>query len=244
MIRIRRPKQAPSVLAAKGTAKTAEHCASVVANTPLDFDRDIYGAKDVKDVLAGSHRGKCCFCESKILHVASGDVEHFRPKAGVYSTSLGKVAPPGYYWLAYEWTNLLFSCEQCNRRGKKNHFPLLDESKRASAPTSALSDERPVFIDPTAEDPARHVGFRDEIAFGRTARGKATIDALMLNRAPLRARRAEVLGTLRALRRAEAALARRSGKKSQAELAEVRAALRRLATPRAEYWAMRKCAGV
>jgi hypothetical protein len=170
-------------------------------------------------------------------------VEHFRPKAGVYSEASGKVSTPGYYWLAYEWTNLLFACEQCNRRGKKNHFPLLDETKRARHHTHALSRERPVFVDPTVEDPTRHVSFRDEIAYGRTPRGRVTVEALQLNRGPLATRRADALRTLRALRNAEAALALRRGKKEREALVEVRAVLRDLDSERAEYSAMLRCAG-
>src|ERR1700712_3696718 len=47
-----------------------------------DFDSAIYGHQKVKEALIIIQDGKCCFCESKFLHVSYGDVEHFRPKAG------------------------------------------------------------------------------------------------------------------------------------------------------------------
>jgi hypothetical protein len=49
----------------------------------FDFDGTLYGAVSVKKALRKAQHDKCAFCESKIAHVAYGDVEHFRPKAGV-----------------------------------------------------------------------------------------------------------------------------------------------------------------
>jgi hypothetical protein len=106
----------------------------------------------VKAALRIAQHDKCGFCESKVTHVAFGDVEHFRPKAAFRAIQGDALTRPGYYWLAYEWTNLLFACEPCNRRHKGNLFPLVDEATRARSHTDDITRETPLFIDPTAED--------------------------------------------------------------------------------------------
>lgn len=83
MIKIRRPAQVPAILVGDGALRHAEHGAAIASNEPFEFDKSIYGSKDVKKALERAQHGKCCFCESKVLHVSPGDVEHFRPKAAV-----------------------------------------------------------------------------------------------------------------------------------------------------------------
>ncbi len=75
---------------------------------------------------------KCAFCESKVSAIAYGDVEHFRPKAGYQQSHDDDLQRPGYYWLAYEWSNLFFSCSICNQQGKRNVFPLANPRRRAT----------------------------------------------------------------------------------------------------------------
>jgi hypothetical protein len=82
-------------------------------------------------------------------------VDHYRPKSRVAECP----KHPGYWWLAFDWTNYRFSCTFCNslRRddqteslgGKKDRFPLRDESRRAFGPDDTLDDEEPVLLDPT-----------------------------------------------------------------------------------------------
>src|SRR5262249_38675962 len=78
-----------------------------------------------KDFLIRLFNGKCAYCESKFTVSQPGDVEHFRPKGRVVDDNFkpirvqhptkGEIEHPGYYWLAYEWKNLLPSCADCNR---------------------------------------------------------------------------------------------------------------------------------
>jgi hypothetical protein len=82
MIQIRRPITAPDVLLARGNQLRSEHIAQhATGNTEFTFDRSIYGDAGVKATLRVVQYDKCGFCESKVTHVAFGDVEHFRPKA-------------------------------------------------------------------------------------------------------------------------------------------------------------------
>lgn len=209
MIRIHRPPDAPEVLRSDGVARREAHEAEVAADraafelgdATLTFDRAIYGHPSVKAALVAMQHEKCAFCEAKPLHVSDGDVEHFRPKGAVRQTDSEPMQRPGYYWLAYDWQNLLFSCERCNRRHKKNRFPLTDPARRARSPRDVLDDEAPVFIDPSAEDPEQYISYREHvpIAVGGNARGEQTIEALGLRRPALNADRERHLSQVKHL---------------------------------------------
>jgi len=191
VIRINKPKLAPQILRTKGKQKTQANCKSYQKNIKsyntgkkkFDFDSSIYGHKTVKAALRKAQYDKCCFCESKITHISYGDVEHFRPKAGVKQRLGAPLEKPGYYWLAYEWSNLFFSCQICNQRYKENLFPLKKPSNRVKSHNGNIDIENPIFINPT-EDVEKYMSFRDEVIFAinDNQRGKATIKALGLDR--------------------------------------------------------------
>lgn len=244
MIRIRRPAVTPNALLANGRQRRDEHIADHArGESSFTFDRDVYGHVEVKAALRGAQHDKCGFCESKVSHVAFGDVEHFRPKAAYRRTRGEALISPGYFWLAYEWTNLLFACEPCNRRYKGSLFPLVDEATRVRTPTDDLGQETPMFIDPTAEDPTTHIGFREEFpyAIGGSARGEATWRALGLDRAELAERRRERLETVRLLRRAAGALKRKRDAASKSLAKEIETNLEQWVEDSAEYAAMFRC---
>lgn len=199
MIRIRRPHPAPDILRIKGKNKRRGHSLSYTRDTAnyrsgqrkFDFYSGIYGHRTVKAALTSMQHEKCAYCESKLTHIAYGDVEHFRPKGGFTQQPGDALLRPGYYWLAYEWPNLLFSCQLCNQRYKKNLFPLLDPASRATNHHDDIARESAVFIDPSAEDPETSITFRAEVARGVDPdnRGDDTIAALDLNRRELLERR-------------------------------------------------------
>ncbi len=102
---------------------------------------------------AFSH-GKCWYVECKNPGT-DDDIDHFRPKLGVKED----LAHPGYYWLAFDWTNLRLSCHRANRPrvnpegagtgGKGGHFPLVDPATRAFTPGEGRGQEVPCLLDPT-----------------------------------------------------------------------------------------------
>lgn len=152
------------------------------------IDSSVYGADDVKTQILLDQHDKCAYCEC-LLNGDFGDVEHFRPKRGYTTPSQPKLVPPGYYWLAYEWSNLLVACSSCNRSFKRNHFALADETGRDIAHKD-ISAEAPLFINPTTEDPASHIVFNRHIVapINRDGtddpKGVYTIDVLKLNDRP------------------------------------------------------------
>lgn len=200
MIRVHRPTLLPTTLRNDGALKREAHCiAADQGETSFHFRSDIYGAEDVKEALSQAQYGKCCFCERKVFK--DGDVEHFRPKAGVKQESGSPLMHPGYYWLAYDWNNLLLSCSACNSRHKGSLFPLINPRGRirSHADASNISCEKPLFVDPATEDPASYIEFRDEIPLAKAGniRGVATIKSLDLDRAALNSIRLERLLVLR-----------------------------------------------
>lgn len=87
--------------------------------------QSIYGHATVVEKLRNIYSYKCAYCEA---YEPEPEVEHYRPKKGV----TGEVHD-GYYWLCYEWSNLLPACHDCNKqRSKGNHFPV--EGTRQTTP--------------------------------------------------------------------------------------------------------------
>ena len=152
------------------------------------IDPAIYGADEVKAQLLEDQHYKCAYCEC-LLNGDFGDVEHFRPKKGYTTPQKTKLTRPGYYWLAYNWSNLLVACSTCNRTYKKNHFALADEAGR-NIKGEDITNEEPLFINPAEEDPADHIKFHEHILAPRSSAGishdraEYTISTLKLNDRP------------------------------------------------------------
>lgn len=193
MIRFERPAAEPKVLQ-KGGAEVAalEHRIQAdpqragTTDDPFEFDSKIYGHKTVKAALKKAQHDKCAYCENHFAGNSSGDVEHFRPKAYSQQSRGAPKVYPGYFWLAYTWTNLLYSCEICNRRVKRNLFPLKNPTDRARQRTDNLDAEETMLIDPAGpNDPRDHIGFRQAKPFAKTPQGRTTIEAFALDRTEL-----------------------------------------------------------
>jgi uncharacterized protein (TIGR02646 family) len=145
--------------------------------------------------------GKCAYCETVISSNQPGDVEHYRPKGRIRDQA-GKVLKviinnteiehPGYWWLAYDWRNLLPSCIDCNRRrrhgednvaaGKAEYFEV--RGKRAVLPTDDLSQEHALLLDPSSEnfDPKQHFEFMEDGTIKpKTEEARYTCELLGLN---------------------------------------------------------------
>ena len=182
---------APRSLAA-GIAETNTHCADFDADPQgyrngkksFSFKRSIYGSIRVKNALKDAQKGKCCFCEARFDAHYRGDVEHYRPKGAIDS---GKARiRPGYYWLAYIWSNLYYACADCNQYQKRAAFPLVEETKRALDHHSEISGEDPLILDPGGpRDPRDHIRFNGDVPMGTSAAGRETIRCLRLDREAL-----------------------------------------------------------
>jgi uncharacterized protein (TIGR02646 family) len=204
MIRINRPDQPPQSLARRGGEQRDKDCAEY-DNCPDEyrsgrkkfdsFNRRIYAANVVKVALLKVHAHKCCYCEKEHIP-ANLAIEHFRPKSGVKQNRKQRVEYPGYFWLAYNWNNLLLSCNDCNTKFKQTPFPLSNPESRARSHNDDITIERPLFIDPASQDPRTHIRFRGAVPVHMTEAGRITIKELGLRRITLRDKRMEKLELL------------------------------------------------
>lgn len=191
----------PEVLLTEGAAARARDCASYDAGErKFSAEPKIYGHADVKSVLVRMQRGRCAYCEARVQPVDDGTIDHYRPTAAVKQAHGAEALRPGYYWLAYDWQNLLLVCRVCNRI-KSFLFPLANPSARARTHLDDLLAEEPLMIDPTRDEPADFVGFRENVCFAidDNPRG-AKMAELLLNRDGLVEERREYLIKVQALR--------------------------------------------
>lgn len=196
----------PALLAADGKGWQAVELFKTAydgGTRSFSFTSKIYGHKSVKEALKALQHDKCCFCEARVAHVSHGDVEHFRPKAGFTVLSGKKMVlfKPGYYWLAYDFRNLYFTCQICNQSFKKNYFPLADEALRAYSHRHDCELEICLILDPGKENPADHLYFEQEIVKAKngSVKGSETIKRTGLDRKKLADNRLEyfrILDTL------------------------------------------------
>jgi hypothetical protein len=182
----------------EGEGLSAMHLRSFDAGEEFKINEDLY--KKFMRYLMDLFGGKCAYCETRIASNQPGDVEHFRPKGRVVGDDFkpvlalhpqrGKMNHPGYFWLAYEWSNLLPSCIDCNRyrnhgidqpqgAGKADRFPV--QGQYACVPAQ-LHEEVPLLIDPSKVNPALHIEFHpDGTVSGKTEQGRRTIELFGLN---------------------------------------------------------------
>lgn len=164
-----------------------------------EFKSSIWLRDDVRLTLHRYQNGKCCYCERKREPKREPDIEHFRPK--------GKIAEDrrkaGYWWLAYEWSNLYFSCKPCNEDFKKTHFPLRSTGVRARKATADLTLEKPILPDPGIEDPELLIGYDWDVQLEEAwpiprnrERGGAIIEILGLDRELLNGERGALIALL------------------------------------------------
>ncbi|MGH7025564.1 MAG: hypothetical protein ACREEB_18510 [Caulobacteraceae bacterium] len=211
MIRVVKPA-APAVLA-KGVALTAAHEAAYdltpgpyqSGDKTFSFKKSVYGPEIVKATLKAAQHHKCCFCEARFAANYAGDVEHYRPKGAVKQTN-GKLRP-GYYWLAYVWTNLYYACADCNQYRKIDQFPLSVEAARARNHHDPIAAEAPLILDPGGpDDPRKHIVFKGDVPFWTSPEGEATVRILKLDRIELNQARRSHLESLGLLSDAASAL--------------------------------------
>jgi len=148
---------------------------------------DVLWEPEVVDALLDLF-GKCAFCESPTHHPEL--VGCYRPPSGAVDLR-GDASLVHYAWLAYDWENLYLVCTRCARaRGRR--FPIEGRRAAVGARGEQLTAERPLLLDPCADNPDEHLVFLDD---GRVAsethRGRRTIETFDLNRGDLvEARRA------------------------------------------------------
>lgn len=221
--------------------KAKLHFTSARKNEKFEFSA--YNNDEVKAALKRLFNGKCAYCESPILTITVGDIEHFRPKAAVV-TDDKKTLKPGYYWLAADWDNLLLSCNNCNRKttqeefegesftmGKANQFPIDDERVRCKSHKGNIEKEECVrlLINPCTEDPEEYLEYlengaikaKDQPDAFKVKKAERSISVYALLRDPLVKERAKLVKDIQyhiadlLEIREEIVIAKKEGDKSQ-----------------------------
>ena len=146
----------------------------------------------VVEALKKIYNCKCAYCE-KTTHEPK--IDHHRPKGRVVGENMHN---HGYYWLCYEWTNLLPSCTNCNEIGSKgSKYPINSARNNThpihgTPPTLCEADfaynstfntnELPLLLHPEYSSPEDHFNFLlDGTIVSATTEGLATIKALKLD---------------------------------------------------------------
>lgn len=153
------------------------------------------------------YKNKCAICERDRGYELQ--IDHYRPKKTRLNLTDTKYNQPGYYWLAYEWSNLIPLCSKCNGN-KSNKFPLTTwlETNRISNHLNINEIigfnsydinwlqhyEKPLIVNPETEiAPSKHFMFqRDCKMIGRTDEGKETIIIYKLNSNDLKRERLKI----------------------------------------------------
>lgn len=139
--------------------------------------------------------GKCAYCERYVGGGYYGD--HYRPARKVMVREEGRILQvtkegsphPGYPWVAYDWRNLLPSCEFCSRR-KGDQFPVnarhVFDPEGGPDPDILDELEQPLLLNPYKAYPSQHLKFGVKgVVAPLSRRGEESIEILGLNREQL-----------------------------------------------------------
>jgi len=195
-----------------------------------------YKSDDVKNKLLDVQHNKCCFCEAKFVNDYF-HVEHFRPKGRVDKWPIGPSSYPGYYWLAYEWSNLFLAKGKTNTSFKRNFFPLVGRITRNRTHLDKKI-ESSLLIDPGSENPRIHIRFKKEEIYGKTARGRKNIELLNLRNPQIDEARRTKYGILDALKTSIELLIAKGSNVTDPTIQAMIRPLRYAITPQAEFSSM------
>ena len=129
--------------------------------------QNVNGTKgnEVIEEVSTFYHSKCAYCED----YSTIYIEHYRPKGRVIKSKHG-----GYYWLCYEWSNLLPTCHERNKisGGKGDQFPVkkthltlencMENGELNLNKINAVylnQQEEPYLLHPEIDEPKDFLGF-------------------------------------------------------------------------------------
>ncbi|WP_410007058.1 AAA family ATPase [Aequorivita nionensis] len=143
------------------------------------FNRDI--DKELKKSLHDVFHGKCGYCETNIKSPEFGTIDRYRPNNGVRDKN--EFHQDLYWWLSFEWNNLIYSCKECNQY-KGNYFPI--KGRRILNEKDDLANENRMLVNPYEDNPSDHFSYDDSgNIHAITEEGYQTIELLRLDRTDL-----------------------------------------------------------
>jgi uncharacterized protein (TIGR02646 family) len=176
-----------------------------------DFEKHRTYIRRLSKDLILLYNNKCGYCETRISTGSYIPMDHYRPKRKLKEDD----SHPGYYWLGYEWTNLVPACPGCNN-AKSTHFPIdkYNGGERVKKPpmdrgcldmaqcqvdSKIHMDEKPLLLHPEVDRPEEHLVFSPDgkvEAKDESKKGKNTILICKLNRTELMMARKGVIDRL------------------------------------------------
>ncbi len=221
MIRVSKPRASiPKAWKPKAFAETQRaitHFSSVKTRRKK-FNFTAYRDPEVKDALVKIFNHKCAYCEFQHKGGISPDIDHWRPKRAVRVGTTSH--SPGYYWLGADWDNLFPACRFCNSinthedengsletSGKMDQFPVVSARARRGWRQGSERGERPLLLNPSHDDPGRHLEYstvtgergivRPKLVNGReSAKGSNSIEVYALWRKTLVEQRRDLITSL------------------------------------------------
>jgi uncharacterized protein (TIGR02646 family) len=141
--------------------------------------------REIRNWLLRLSHNKCWFSEARDIY-SHMDVEHFRPKKK--AKELDGTVRDGYWWLAFDYTNLR-ACGNVGNRKKDTWFPLKTGSLRSTYDNRCEESEVPYLLDPTDPYDVTLIAFNEEgnaipapgISEWETQRVEETIKRLKFN---------------------------------------------------------------
>lgn len=148
------------------------------------FDAKLLAHPELRDALSELFHNKCSFCESVMTWTIPENVNRYRP---IYQTIEldGTIFPDHYWWLMFDWDNLIPLCTECVR-ACGTRFPILGPRASYGARGDELLAEQPLLLDPCRDRPDEHLVYTpDGLVVSSTRPGQVTIEVFNLNRSAL-----------------------------------------------------------
>lgn len=174
----------------------------LITQNDHEVDSKCYRDSTIEE-LTLLYKNKCAACERD--RGIELQVDHFRPKKARDNKKDPQYNNLGYYWLCYEWSNLIPLCSSCNR-SKSNKFPIKGNRISSHLNTQNFnpflpydinwlnSIESSLLINPETDDnvTSHFIFDRNGKMRYRTDPGNETIKVFKLNRRDLRRKRIKI----------------------------------------------------
>jgi uncharacterized protein (TIGR02646 family) len=116
---------APAALLAGASRIADDYVAALAAGNSV---ANVWATTAIRKGLVAETHGRCAYCDATIAHIATGHIEHYRPRKD-------------YPHLVVDWSNLTIACPSCNGQ-KSDKF---SESLPFVFPFNDSPDEHFIF---------------------------------------------------------------------------------------------------
>lgn len=197
MLRVKRPSVAPQFLQSHQVVEERRRIFNYLRRDSSErrqrrdeVNEDFFFDRELLNPLGEAFKDKCAFCEMCLE--GAGNTLHMRPLR--YIADFDEDYREYYLWLAFEWRNLFYACDVCIEK-KGSRFPLNSKPGNFLASYDEIVRyERSLLIDPTSEDPHKHLYYTGSgNVLPLTRKGASTIETFDLDRIKLTEERSKCI---------------------------------------------------